>query len=185
MYASTSPVEIDRSPPGSEGRFSSLPSKASVEEPPESRAEAVPEPGELQEGRWRLLVEATDDVGETTRMGQAFTVNGTLGFLDTARNRLFLPPGGRAFGIGWRQGREARVVVTVESRGGTVLRTLARRRYAPGRVSLTWNGLDREGRRVGGGMYQVRVVARNTLGRVELVRRFAVQQIAGPPKARG
>lgn len=139
----------------------------------------VPEPGELPEGRWRLLVEATDDVGQVTRMGRAFTVNDTLGFLATERNRLFLPPGGRPFGISWRQTREGRVIVTVESRWGTVVRTLARRRYAGGLVDLSWNGLDRSGKRVPGGVYQVRVVAANELGRVELVRRFAVQRTAG------
>jgi flagellar hook assembly protein FlgD len=111
-------------------------------------------------------------------------VNTTLGFLATGRPRLYLPPGGRPFGISWRQGRDARVVLTVESRWGTVLRTLAQRRYARGRVDLTWNGLDREGQRVRGGVYQVRVVARNQLGRVELVRRFAVQRTAGPSAAR-
>jgi hypothetical protein len=143
-----------------------------------------PEPGELPQGRWRLLVEATDDVGQLTRMGRAFTVNETLGFLATERQRLFLPPGGRAFGISWRQGREAHVVVTIESRWGTVIRTLARRRYAPGRIDLSWNGLDRSGKRVLGGAYQVRVVATNRLGRVELVRRFAVQRTARPSAAR-
>jgi hypothetical protein len=143
-----------------------------------------PEPGELPEGRWRLLVEATDDVGQLTSMGRVFTVNETLGFLATERARLFLPPGGRSFGISWRQGREARVVATIESRWGTVVRTLALRRYGPGRVELSWNGLDRSGKRVLGGVYQVRVVATNRLGRVELVRRFAVQRTAGPSAAR-
>jgi hypothetical protein len=143
-----------------------------------------PDPGELPEGRWRLLVEATDDVGQVTRMGRGFTVNDTLGFLATERSRLFLPPGGRVFGVSWRQTREARVVVTIESRWGTVVRTLARRRYGRGRVDLSWNGLDRSGRRVPGGIYQVRVVAANQLGRVELVRRFAVQRIVGPSAKR-
>jgi flagellar hook assembly protein FlgD len=143
-----------------------------------------PEPGELTEGRWRLVVQATDDVGQTTRMSQSFSVNTTLGFLATGRSRLYLPPGGRPFGITWRQARDARVVVTVESRWGTVLRMLALRRYSRGRVNLTWNGLDRTGHRVRGGIYQVRVVARNELGRVELVRRFAVQRTAGPSAGR-
>ena len=171
------------------GRFAvPFPPPIPAEPPPNPpvrtlRGGVPPEAGELAEGRWRLLVEAIDDVGQTTRMGRAFSVNTTLGFLATGRPRLYLPPGGRPFGISWRQGRDARVVVTVESRWGTVLRTLALRRYARGRVDLTWNGLDREGQRVRGGVYQVRVVARNGLGRVELVRRFAVQRTAGPSAA--
>ena len=41
---SWSDVETGRSPPGSEGRFRSVPSKASVEEPPPSNADAVTAP---------------------------------------------------------------------------------------------------------------------------------------------
>jgi hypothetical protein len=140
---------------------------------------AVPDPGELPEGRWRLTVDATDDLGQASRMTRAFTVNTTLGFLSTAKARLFLPPGGRPFRISWRQGRPARVVVTIESRSGGVVRTLARRRYDPGRITLTWDGLARDGRRVKGGVYQARVVARNGIGTTELVRPFAVQLTAG------
>ena len=146
---------------------------------------AAPEPGELPDGRWRLTVEATDELGQSSAMSRAFMLNTTLGFLATGKPRLFLPPGGRPFGISWRQARGARVVVTVETAAGAVVRTLARRRYEAGRVSLVWNGLDRDRRRVRGGVYAVRVVARNELGSVELVRRFAVQQIAGPPRPRG
>ncbi len=141
---------------------------------------AAPDPGELPDGRWRLTVEATDELGQSSAMSRAFMLNTTLGFLATAKPRLFLPPGGRPLGISWRQAREARVVVTVETAAGAVVRTLARRRYEAGRISLVWNGLDRDGRRVRGGVYAVRVVARNELGSVELVRRFAVQRTAGP-----
>jgi hypothetical protein len=171
------------------GRFAvPFPPPVPAEPPPPPPARTLggavpPEPGELSEGRWRLLVEASDDVGQTTRMDRTFTVNTTLGFLATARPRLYLPPGGRSFGISWRQARDARVVVTIESRWGTVVRTLARRRYARGRVNLTWNGLDRAGHRVRGGVYQVRVLAHNALGRVGLVQRFAVQRTAGIPRA--
>jgi hypothetical protein len=172
------------------GRFAvPFPPPLAPEPPPTPPVRALrgtvpPEPGELTEGRWRLVVQATDDVGQTTRMGRSFSVNTTLGFLATGRSTLYLPPGGRPFGITWRQARDARVVVTIESRWGTVLRTLALRRYPPGRVNLSWNGLDRTGHRVRGGIYQVRIVARNQLGRVELVRRFAVQRTAGPSAAR-
>ena len=107
------------------GRFAvPFPPPIPTEPPPNPpvrtlRGAVPPEPGELAEGRWRLLVEAIDDVGQTTRMGRAFSLNTTLGFLATARPRLYLPPGGRPFGISWRQGRDARVVVTVESRWGS------------------------------------------------------------------
>jgi hypothetical protein len=112
-------------------------------------------------------------------MTRAFNVNTTLGFLRTSVPRLYLPPTGRELGIRWRQGRSARVVVTLETRSGDVVRTLALRRYAPGPRALVWNGLGRDRKAVRGGRYLVRVVARNELGRAELVRPFAVQRIVG------
>ena len=78
-------------------------------------------------GRWTLKVAAVDDLGQPSEMTQAFTVNTTLGFLATAPRKLFLPPGGRDLGITWKQSRPARVVVTVETPAGEVVRTLARR----------------------------------------------------------
>lgn len=117
-------------------------------------------------------------------MARTFTVNATIGFLRTSKARLFLPPGGRDLEITWRQARTARVVVTVESAAGEVVRTLARRSYAAETPVLLWNGLGRDGKRVRGGRYLVRVVARNELGTAELVARFAVQRIAGPGAAR-
>ena len=76
-------------------------------------------------------------------MTQTFTVNTTVGFLVTAPRKLFLPPGGRDLGITWKQSRPARVVVTVESPAGEVVRTLARRVYPASTPALVWNGLDR------------------------------------------
>ena len=58
-----------------------------------------------------------DDVGQTTRDGPRVHAQHDARLSATAKPRLFLPPGGRPFGISWRQGRDALVVVTVESRG--------------------------------------------------------------------
>ena len=80
-------------------------------------------------GRWKLSVTATDDTGQPSEMTQAFTVNTTLGFLCTAPRKLFLPPLGRDLRITWKQARVARVVVTVETPAGEVVRTLAKRSY--------------------------------------------------------
>jgi hypothetical protein len=57
-----------------------------------------------------------------------------------------------------------------------VVRTLAQRHYDPGTPVLRWNGLGPRGKRVREGRYFIRVVARNALGRSQLVRRFAVQR---------
>lgn len=131
-------------------------------------------------GRWKLAVSAVDDIGQPSAMEQAFIVNTTVGYLSTTPRKLFLPPAGRDLSIEWRQARPARVVVTVETRAGEVVRTLARRSYPTGGSTLAWNGLDRERRAVKGGWYVVRVVARNALGTIELKRDVRVQRIVGP-----
>ena len=136
----------------------------------------------LAEGTWKLAVAATDDLGQPTAMTRSFTVDNTLGFLETSVPRLFLPPGGRDLTISWKLTRQARVVVTVETKSGEVVRTLALRRYDAGDQSVVWNGLDRQQKRVKGGVYRAHVVEKSELGTVQLVRTFAVRQIAGPPQ---
>jgi hypothetical protein len=133
------------------------------------------------EGSWKLGVAATDDLGQQSSMTQSFTVDNTLGFLQTSVPRLFLPPGGRELTISWKQTRLARVVVTVETKAGVIVRTLARRKFDASDVAVVWNGLDRAKKRVKGGVYRARVVAKSELGTVELARTFTVRQIAGPP----
>jgi hypothetical protein len=131
-------------------------------------------------GRWTLKVAAIDDLGQPSEMAQTFTVNTTLGFLATAPRKLFLPPGGRDLDITWKQSRPARVVVTVETPAGEVVRTLARRAYQVGAPALVWNGLDRTKKAVKGGTYVVRVTAKNALGTIELSKPVRVQRIVGP-----
>ena len=135
-------------------------------------------------GRWKLSVTATDDTGQPSEMTQVFTVNTTLGYLSTAPRKLYLPPLGRELAISWKQARAARVVVTVETAAGEVVRTLALRRYQAGQPGVVWNGLDRQRKAVKGGKYVIRVVARNALGTIELTRPVRVQRIVGPKAAR-
>jgi len=132
------------------------------------------------EGTWKLAVAATDDLGQQTQMARTFTVDDTLGFLSTSVPRLFLPPGGRDLTISWKQTRATQAVVTIETKAGTVVRTLAKRRYDAGDQSATWNGLDRTKKRVKGGVYRAHVVAKSDLGTSELIGTFTVRQIAAP-----
>jgi hypothetical protein len=137
---------------------------------------AEPQPAN---GRWKLVVSAVDEIGQPSQMEQSFTVNTTMGYLSTVPRKLFLPPYGRDLAITWKQARAARVVVTVETPAGEVVRTLARRSYPASDRALVWNGLDRQRRAVKGGRYVVRVAARNALGTVELTRDVRVQRIVG------
>jgi hypothetical protein len=156
--------------------------------PPPAQAartpQVVPDPGPSRDGRWRLRVDAVDETGQASTMSRAFTVNTTLGFLRTAPRRLYLPPRGRALAVTWQLARPARVRVTIEARDGTVVKVFPLRRYPRGDAAVVWNGLARGRVAVPGGAYVARVVARNGLGSVELVRRFGVQRVKGPPPAR-
>jgi flagellar hook assembly protein FlgD len=146
---------------------------------PTSRGVAAKSAGPAQ-GEWKLTVTATDDIGQSSEMTQAFLVNTTIGFLATNPSKLFLPPRGRDARIMWKQTKTARVTVTVETRAGEVLRTLAKRSYPAGVRGVTWNGLDRKRKAVKGAIYVVRVVARNALGTLDLARNLRVQRIVGP-----
>jgi len=131
------------------------------------------------EGMWKLTVDATDEQGQHSTMTSSFTVDNTLGFLQATPGRLFLPPGGKDMTFSWKQTRPARVVVTVETKSGSLVKALAARRLDAGDASVTWNGLDRTGKRVKGGVYRAHVVAKSTIGTTELVGTFTVRQIAG------
>ena len=133
---------------------------------------------EIAEGKWTLVARATDDLGRATAMKGTFVVNTTLGFVHPERSVLRLPPGGADLAILWRLSRPARVAVTVESPGGTVVRSLTRRLYPAGDASVTWNGLGRDRKAVRAGRYLVRVVATNALGRVEQSKPVLVRRVA-------
>ncbi len=148
--------------------------------PPQPLQEPEPVAAPPAEGRWRVAVTATDDQGQVSRMSRSFVVDTTLGFLETPKV-LFLPPAGRELPISVQLSRDARLVVTIETKAGEVVRTLATRRYPAGPVQLAWDGRTRAARKPAvGGRYVVRVVARTPFGRIELTRDFRVQRIAGP-----
>src|SRR5688500_5056239 len=55
---------------------------------PPAPVDPIAEPPAPAEGRWRLDVSATDDLGRTSKTTQAFTVNNTLGFAKLSRRSL-------------------------------------------------------------------------------------------------
>ncbi len=64
--------------------------------------------------------------------------------------------------------RDANIRVTVETRFGSILRTVAAGPHAAGEVALRWNGRDGRRKRVGRGTYVVRVAASSPIGLSEL-----------------
>ena len=73
-----------------------------------------------------------------------------IGYLATAPRSCSCPDGPRGADRVEADGA-ARVVVTVETPAGEILRTLAQRSYPPGAQGVAWNGLDRARKAVKGG----------------------------------
>lgn len=111
------------------------------------------------EGRYHWNVTATDDLGQPSTDDHAFTLDNTLGFLLVGKN---------ARQIGFTLTREATVRVTVETRAGGILRTVAKGRRVAGPVNVRWNGKDGRGKRVRRGTYVVRAAATSELGLTQL-----------------
>jgi hypothetical protein len=160
-----------------------VPFPAAPPVPPETEPPTPPaEPLPPAEGRWTLTVAAMDDQGLASTAVRRFWVNSTLGYLGVQPRTLFLPPTGRNATIAWTQARAGQVVVTVETLGGIVVRTIVKQRFEVGPASVIWDGRQRDGRAAFGGLYRIRVSARNEVGTVSLEQQLRVRRIAGARK---
>ena len=76
------------------------------------------------------------------------------------------------------------MTVSVETRSGVRVATIASRSVQPGRLLVQWNGTTRGGKAlVYGGFYVVRFSTTNELGTVELTSKpVFVLPVAPPPK---
>ena len=150
--------------------------------PPGGDPAAPPAPAE---GRWRLDVSATDDLGRTSTTRQQFAVNNTLGFVRLASSRIVVRPrGGQRLRAGVTLTRPARVTATIETPSGVRVAIAAVRQAPAGRLTLQWPGTTNGGRNlVYSGRYVLRFRAVNELGAVELASRpFTVIRAAAKPK---
>jgi hypothetical protein len=118
------------------------------------------------EGRYHWNVTATDDLGQVSTDDHPFALDDTLGFLRVAKN---------ARTIGFRLTRDANVRVTVETRSGGILRTVAKGGRPAGTVTVRWNGRDGRGKKVRRGTYVVKVSATSALGLTQLSARSALR----------
>ncbi|MBA2384530.1 MAG: hypothetical protein H0V68_07710 [Actinobacteria bacterium] len=144
-------------------------------------------PSAPAEGRWRLAVTATDDLGRHSQTSQTFTVNSTLGFAKISRRTLVVRArarGRETIQAGVTLNRPASVLATVEATSGVKVATIALRRAPAGRLLVSWNGTTRGGRAFAyGGLYVIRFRATNQLGAVELTTPpFRVIRAAPVPK---
>ncbi|MHB1242176.1 MAG: phosphodiester glycosidase family protein [Gaiellaceae bacterium] len=155
-------TEAPKTPGSYEVAFPPLPP------PPADPAAPPPPPVAPAEGRWQLVVRATDDQGQASQAVQAFTVDNTLGFAALSRRSLVLRPRGMAsISAGVTLTRPARMVVTVETASGVRISTIAARRADAGRYRVSWSGRVKRSL-VYGGMYRLRFRANSELGVVEL-----------------
>jgi hypothetical protein len=142
-------------------------------------------PAPPAEGRWRLDVSATDDLGQTSTTSQSFTVNSTLGFTKLSRRSLVVRVRGtQIIQAGVTLARPARVFATVETASGVRVAAIALRNLGPGRFIARWKGTTAGGRSFAyGGLYKIRFRATNELGPVELTTQaFRVIRAAPIPK---
>jgi hypothetical protein len=139
--------------------------------------------GSLEQlGRWRWVVNALDDQGQRSDIERAFSLNDTIGYL-RVRPSVFRPAtrGARLVAT-VRLARPARLVLSVETRSGTVLRRIVRSSARGGTASLAWDGRTTRGGLVYSGTYVARMRAQNAVGVVELERNFRLQRPFRPPK---
>jgi hypothetical protein len=111
------------------------------------------------EGTYHWNVSATDDLGRASTHDRRFTLDRTLGFLRVS-------PGARR--VAFALTRDATVRVTIETRFGGILRTVASGLRPAGAVTARWNGRDGRGKRVRRGAYVVHVAVTSPIGLSQL-----------------
>jgi len=111
------------------------------------------------EGTYHWNVSATDDLGRASSQDRRFTLDRTLGFLRVS-------PDARR--VAFTLTRDARVRVTIETRSGAILRTVAKGARAAGSVTTRWNGRDGRGKRLRRGTYVVHVSVTSPIGLSQL-----------------
>jgi hypothetical protein len=134
----------------------------------------------LMEGAWRWIISGVDRQGRFSRMERQFRVNKTLGFLTMSKRVMRVRRGiGGHLRIGFRLAHTAGVKVFISKRRGRLVRTLtSQTALRPGGYAVIWNGRNRDGYVVRSGTFVATVRATNSLGRVELAKRFLVRRVS-------
>jgi hypothetical protein len=128
-------------------------------------------------GRWRWVVNATDDSAQNSSMERAFWVNDTLGFLRVSPRAVRLRPRGRNLVVAnFKLAHPAAVVGTISTGTGVLVRRIGPVKLAPGTRALRWNGRYRSGRLAYRGSYVFSVFAKNSYGPVTLAQTFGVRR---------
>ena len=146
------------------------------EQPGMHNVQWTPAPSD-PEGTWKATVAATDDRGLATAADRTFSVNDTLGSLATTPQVVQLNPRARgSLAATFDLAHPARVTATVETRSGIVISTLLDATLQPGPQKVLWNGRTWTGALAFTGAYQIRIVATNSIGTVQLVAQFTARR---------
>jgi Phosphodiester glycosidase/FlgD Ig-like domain len=119
------------------------------------------------EGEWHWNVTATDDLGRVSTIDRPFRVDSTLRALAVpavARGRV---------GVRFVLGREASIVLRIETTGGVTVRALPAVRLKAGARRLTWDGTLADGTRAPSGKYVAHVFATSSVGTSDLQTTFS------------
>jgi hypothetical protein len=129
------------------------------------------------EGAWKFTVTATDGSGRTTSADRQFAVDDTLGSLQvTPAAAQLRPMTPNVVTATFQLVHPALVTATVETRAGIVIATLLDEKLQPGAQQVLWNGLNGTGSLETSGLFQVHVVAQNSIGTASLVVPFAAHR---------
>jgi hypothetical protein len=147
---------------------------------------STPQGAPEAEGNWRLSVNATDDLARASTAERVFSLNRTLASLSVAPRFFRVRPRGTTLRATFTLSRPSTVLVRVETPTGAVIANVTRGRLAAGTRTIRWAG--RAGRTlVHTGRYVLRVVATNSVGRMDLSQPFTARRVASPraPAPRG
>ena len=126
-------------------------------------------------GRWRWVVTATDDQKKASSVERGFWVNDTLGFLRVSPKAIRLRAKRRnAVVARFQVAHSARVIGSIWTRSGVLVRRLKPVKLGPGRRTLRWDGRYASRRLAYPGTYVFKVFAQNAYGPVQLAQAFVV-----------
>jgi hypothetical protein len=124
-------------------------------------------------GRWRWVVNATDDLARDSSMERSFWVNDTLGFVSVAPRSA---KARRGVVARFRLAHPAKVVGYIRTRRGALVRRLGPFSLGAGARTIRWNGRYRSGRLAYPGAYLFDVFAQNAYGPVDVAKPFSVRR---------
>lgn len=135
----------------------------------------------VPDGRYRIIVTATDAAGNKNYAGVWATTATLLGFV-SGQPETIIPNGGgsdSSLMISYRLARTASVNVHIDTEAGTLVKTLASGSQSAGTRQALWDGTNASGARVAPGTYQWTVTA--TDGTFSATRRGTVTVAESAP----